>query len=587
MATTTDGGNNSAAVTVAAAAAPPLWCCRRGSDEMWLFLGGDRLRGCVGTTGPGRDGLGCDWLRGRGSAAVGPWSWSRPWRGRGRGVLRRDRPRDRRRGNGRPRPWRPRRSRPRSALRPRPRTRLLGHGSSIAAFQSRSREARPRRPWQQSAARPRRLAAAAPRSAAAALRPRPCRLRRRGRVAVAIAGRARPLGRGRDAAAVVAAAAVAPRSWRSDHDRDELQPLVSLVAKDSVALAMSLRRCRAPGKLFPPHILFLPSLPENFIPWHLQHTHVDLVTEPRRQTSPLDLVAGSFIHERMSKMAPKHECAACAKGEGDGANLNTCAAGQSVNRHKKECRARASQLFDEALFKQPPPEEDCAVCFLQLPYEGGEIGLHYQVCCGKRLCHGCMLYGTRAGNDTCPFCRKPMAKSNDEVLRRLAKRMEAGDADAFGGMGAGYLIAQFGLPHDIDRGLELTERAAELGSPAAHYSVAQFYLSGEHVQRNMKKALSHNQQAAMRGHSKARHHLGCDEMLLGNSGRAVKHWMIASASGNKDSLDKIKLLFTKGSATKADYERALRAYQSYQEEVQSDQRTGALKFIHRHWCKMI
>ena len=187
-----------------------------------------------------------------------------------------------------------------------------------------------------------------------------------------------------------------------------------------------------------------------------------------------------------------------------------------------------------------------------------------------------------AGNNTCPFCRKPPTKSNDEVLRRFAKRTEAGDADAFGNMGAGYLVGQFGLPRDTDRGLESTERAAELGSTTAHYYIVELYFIGQRVPRNTKKALFHNQQAAMRGHTNARHNLGCDEISLGNLGRAIKHWIIAAASGSTDSLDKMTLMFTQGSATKAEYKRALRAYQNHQKEVQSDQRTRAFEIIQRH-----
>ena len=281
-------------------------------------------------------------------------------------------------------------------------------------------------------------------------------------------------------------------------------------------------------------------------------------------------------------------------------NLKTCAACKTVKycslacqkrhrpSHKKECRARAAQLFDEALFRQPPPEEDCAVCFLQLPYDGGEISsqcgentVAYQSCCGKRLCHGCILE-VKLGNDTCPFCRTPMTESHAEYLRRCTQRMEAGDADAFESMGTWYLLGEFGLPRDIARGVELSSRAAELGSANAHYNIAQIYFSGEHAPKNAKKYLFHNQQAAIKGHVKARDNLGCYEVELGNWDRAIKHWMIAVASGSKYSLDKIKLMFTKGTVTKAQYERALRTYQNYLEGIQSDQRTIALDFVRAH-----
>ena len=37
--------------------------------------------------------------------------------------------------------------------------------------------------------------------------------------------------------------------------------------------------------------------------------------------------------------------------------------------HKKECKQRAAELRDEALFKDPPAKEDCPICFLPMPNE--------------------------------------------------------------------------------------------------------------------------------------------------------------------------------------------------------------------------
>ena len=36
--------------------------------------------------------------------------------------------------------------------------------------------------------------------------------------------------------------------------------------------------------------------------------------------------------------------------------------------HKKECKRRAAELRDEALFKDPPAKEDCPICFLPMPF---------------------------------------------------------------------------------------------------------------------------------------------------------------------------------------------------------------------------
>ena len=36
-------------------------------------------------------------------------------------------------------------------------------------------------------------------------------------------------------------------------------------------------------------------------------------------------------------------------------------------KHKKECKLRAAELRDAAVFKDPPPKEDCPICFLPMP----------------------------------------------------------------------------------------------------------------------------------------------------------------------------------------------------------------------------
>ena len=84
--------------------------------------------------------------------------------------------------------------------------------------------------------------------------------------------------------------------------------------------------------------------------------------------------------------------------------------------HKAECKKlfevalfqigkRAAELFDEILFKKPPPREDCPICMLQLPTPSNAIV--YQACCGKLICSGCMLgiMCTKMGKIRCPFCR--------------------------------------------------------------------------------------------------------------------------------------------------------------------------------------
>jgi len=97
-------------------------------------------------------------------------------------------------------------------------------------------------------------------------------------------------------------------------------------------------------------------------------------------------------------------CANCGK-EGS-AVTNTCNKCKQVkycnaackkkhrHKHKKDCEEhirlaaeQAAKLYDEKLFKQPPPAEDCPLCFLRLPLLA--TGWRYQSCCGKVICSGC------------------------------------------------------------------------------------------------------------------------------------------------------------------------------------------------------
>jgi hypothetical protein len=71
-------------------------------------------------------------------------------------------------------------------------------------------------------------------------------------------------------------------------------------------------------------------------------------------------------------------CSNCGK---DGDNLKTCSPCKLVKhcdvtcqrahwpRHKKECKKRAAELHDEALFKEPPPNDECPICMQTLPVD--------------------------------------------------------------------------------------------------------------------------------------------------------------------------------------------------------------------------
>lgn len=99
-------------------------------------------------------------------------------------------------------------------------------------------------------------------------------------------------------------------------------------------------------------------------------------------------------------------------------------------RHKKKCRQRTAELFDEALFKELPRDE-CPICFVPFPIETG-MYLH-KSCCGIIVCIGSIhgiaetwMARTTELNpelDICPYCRQQTPNTDQEATERLKKRM--------------------------------------------------------------------------------------------------------------------------------------------------------------------
>ena len=308
------------------------------------------------------------------------------------------------------------------------------------------------------------------------------------------------------------------------------------------------------------------------------------------------------------------KCAACGKG---GDNLKVCTTCEQVcycnakcrnshrSKHKKACKQYAAEIrnkkdalraevdaiseklskieiSDEELFADPPPRDDCDICFLPLPYDIRACGLVtvYQSCCGKTLCYGCMS----ASNDEmnkgnmkrwCPFCRVPNPKTDKELLKRLKKRLKMNDPYAFLNLGCFYRDGSTSLPQDKKKAIELWNRAVELGSVGAHYDLGRAYIYGtEGVDRDLEKALHHWKVAAIRGHEKARYALGLFEENYSMK-IAMKHYMIVAGSGYDEALKEVGKGYKAGLVTKDDYASTLRSYQTIRDEMKSDQRTKA------------
>ena len=298
----------------------------------------------------------------------------------------------------------------------------------------------------------------------------------------------------------------------------------------------------------------------------------------------------------MSSKDTSSICANCGKEGSD--VTNTCNKCKSVmycnaackkkhrHKHKKQCERRVAELHDESLFKQPPPLEDCPICFIRLPYLG--TGRTYMSCCGKMICSGCIYAPVRdhEGNiiadKTCPFCRAPTPNTDEEVITRYKKRLDMNDALAFHNLGCHYRNGMLGLPQNHAKALELWHRAGELGHAEAYHAIGISHDNGLGVEIDEKKARRYSELSAMGGDVKARFNLGVDEYKEGNFNRALKHWIIATKDGNSGTLKCIKMLYSNGEATKDDYTEALRSYQAYLDEIKSDQRDEAAAYDDRY-----
>jgi len=288
-------------------------------------------------------------------------------------------------------------------------------------------------------------------------------------------------------------------------------------------------------------------------------------------------------------------CANCGKKGIDVNNIcNKCKQVKYCNavckkkhrsKHKKECEEHlklAAEKHDIELFKQPPPPDDCPICFQQLPLLIG--GRRYQTCCGKRICSGCIYapvfdnQGNAVAEKKCPFCRTPTPSSHEEAVERLEIRVDLDDPIAIHIIGCYYRDGRNGYPRDHTKALKLFHRAKELGHAEAYTAIGYAYSNGRGVEVDKDKALHYWELAAIRGNGAARCNLGVMEANGGNFDRAVKHCMIAVRSGFADSLKIIKHLYTCGHATKEDYMKALQLYQAYIGEIKSDQRDKAAAY---------
>ena len=175
-------------------------------------------------------------------------------------------------------------------------------------------------------------------------------------------------------------------------------------------------------------------------------------------------------------------------------------------------------MHDEKLFAEPPlPQfrEDCPICFLRLPSIGS--GSVYMSCCGKVICSGCRhapVYDNQGNEVTekkCPFCRSPLPDSDEGIVERYKKRVEANDVIAIHTLGSYYRGGLYGLSIDHTKALELWHRATELGYAGSYTCIGFACYYGQGVEIDKKKAFHYWELAAIGGDLEARTNLGTRE----------------------------------------------------------------------------
>ena len=250
-------------------------------------------------------------------------------------------------------------------------------------------------------------------------------------------------------------------------------------------------------------------------------------------------------------------------------------------KHEEECKKRAAELKDEILFRQPEGrcDGDCPICCLPLPIDVSKSIL--MNCCGKRICNGCnyanqMREAEGRLQHKCIFCRKALPKSDEEIIERWMKRIEANHSLAMCRMGT-----QCSNKGDYKTAFEYFTNAATLGDMMAHYQLSCLYRDGLGVEKDKKRERHHLTVAAIGGHPHARHNLGHMEWENGRVDKAAKHYIIAAKLGYDDSLKGVKNLYKDGYVSKDDFAAALRGHHAAIVATKSPQREEAEKFVER------
>jgi TPR repeat protein len=175
----------------------------------------------------------------------------------------------------------------------------------------------------------------------------------------------------------------------------------------------------------------------------------------------------------------------------------------------------------------------CAICLDLLSIVANRQTFY--PCCCKRICTECSAK-CQQHDERCPLCRAPASTSNAEVVRRLQKHVDKGNAEAQYALGDSYFSGGYGLKQSSKRAFHFYELAAAQGDARAQSKLGFCYEMGEGVKINYTTAEQWYRRAAEQGHPPAQYNLGT--MFRNGKGvaqsydEAVKWWRLAAAQGD-------------------------------------------------------
>lgn len=247
---------------------------------------------------------------------------------------------------------------------------------------------------------------------------------------------------------------------------------------------------------------------------------------------------------------------------------------------------------------------ECPICMLPLPLDDGQS--IYESCCGKLVCRGCTVGAQRAAIDKslfenmsaginekakkeliefqllaakdnvpCAFCRSNRSRNEKEEVERLQARVDKfNDPLAMNQLGDFLIDGLKGLKQNRKKAMELYGRSYELGSPEAADRLS-YYNAG-----NFAVKLKYLKEGAKRGHINSCVELGVN---IANSGTDVEYakrlLMTAAGAGDDEAMGFLWRFFRSGHLSKGDLEGTLRAKQSASDEVKSENREFAKKYL--------